>query len=466
MVRRALPTLHRSTVRYAFDAAWNACSNGHTTSYDLDQGKFGAKPTLTRNRERYPSRAGIPADVDQPTVVVCGVAHTHGRDSDALRILFCLSSISLTRLYEWKRVYNTIIRRTGLALGVALLASSLATSPASATPGLFGSQDATYDGVYRQSLVIAGLRANKVAVPKAAIAWLNGQQCPDGGFEAFRADTAVACAPGNADLYAGEDTNATASAAIAFAAVKDVKRAKRALGFLRATQNADGGFPYYKGGLSDVNSTAMVLMAFTANGIKPASLHRGDLTPIDFLITATVGCEGDAGIRGGMAYMPSVDKTVSVMATAQALASLAGATPWMTPVKASKRAAVVPTLQCPGTLSDELPKLRDYVAGYSARVLAANNNVFVNPWGPGNDLTSTAWAVIGLAAADRAGAQASLSDKALRSNAASYVADSSGNTNAGRTGLLLLLVAARHESAKSFGGVNLVTSALGSLSNT
>lgn len=362
-------------------------------------------------------------------------------------------------------MYNTIIRRTGLALGVALLASSLASSPASASPGLFGSQDATYDGVYRQSLVIAGLRANKVAVPKAAVTWLNGQQCADGGFEAFRADTSVACVPGNPDLYAGEDTNASASAAIAFASLKDVKRAKRALAFLRSTQNADGGFPYYKGGLSDVNSTAMVLMAFTANGIKPASVHSGELTPIDFLITATVGCEGDASIRGGMAYMPAADKTVSVMATAQALAALASVSPWTNPVKPTKRSAVVPTLRCPGSLSDELPLLRDYVAGYSARLLAANDNLFLNPWGPGNDLTSTAWAVIGLAAADRAAAQATLSSKALRTNASTYVVDATGKPIAGRVGLLLLLVASRHESAKSFGGVNLVASALGALSN-
>lgn len=363
-------------------------------------------------------------------------------------------------------MYNTIIRRTGIALGVALLASSLASSPASATPGLFGSQDATYDGVYRQSLVIAGLRANKVTVPKAAVTWLNAQQCPDGGFEAFRSDIDVACAPGNPDFYSGEDTNATAGAAIAFASLKDAKRARKALAFLRSTQNADGGFPYYKGGPSDVNSTAMVLMAFTANGIKPASVHSGELNPVDYFITATVGCEGDASIRGGMAYMPSVDKTVSVMATAQALVALASVSPWMNPVKQTKRASVVPMLRCPGSLSDELPRLRDYVAGYSARLLAANSNLFLNAWGPGNDLTSTAWTVIGLAAADRAGAQASRSDRALRTNAASYVVDTTGKTNAGRVGLLLLLVASRHESPKSFGGVNLISTALGSLSNS
>ena len=375
-----------------------------------------------------------------------------------------MSSISSARLFEWKSVHITIIRRTGLALGVALLATSLASSPASATPGLFGTQDATYDGVYRQSLVITGLIANHAAVPPQATAWLQQQQCSDGGFEPFRADISAACAPGNPDTYSGEDTNATASAAIAFASLKDAKRARAALAFLRSTQNADGGFPYYKGGLSDVNSTAMALMAFTANGVASPTLHRLELTPIDYLITATVGCEGDAGIRGGMAYMPSVPNTVSVMATAQALASLSSKSPWFTKITRSNRSAVVPVLRCPGTLSDEIPLLRDYVSGYSARLLASGANVFPNPWGPGSDLTSTAWAVIGLAAADRASAQASRSDRALRAEAKTYITDASGAANAGRVGLLLLLVAARHESAKSFGGVNLIDTALGSLS--
>ena len=359
------------------------------------------------------------------------------------------------------RTTRTIAATAALAIAALGLA---APAHAAGTTGLYGSADPTYDGVYRQSLVIAGLRANKLTVPRAAVDWLNAQQCADGGFEPFRADTAAACAPGNPDSYSGEDTNATASAAIAFASLGDAKRARSALAFLRATQNADGGFPYYKGGLSDVNSTAMVLMAFTANHVKGAMLHRFELTPIDYYIAATVGCEGDAGIRGGMAYMPTVPNTVSVMATVQALASLATTSPWTSKIVRSKRSVVVPTLKCPGTLSDDVPVLRDFVAGYAARQLASNSNVFVNPWGPGNDLTSTAWAVIGLAGADRGGAQAALSARALRTNASTYVMDANGASNAGRVGLLLLLVASRHESPKSFGGINLVSAALGSLS--
>lgn len=367
---------------------------------------------------------------------------------------------------EWKHVYNTIIRRTGLALGVALLASSLVSVPASAT-GLFGNSDATYDGVYRQSLVIAGLRAHRVSVPKQAITWLNAQQCTDGGFEPFRADTTKACAPGNAESYSGEDTNATSAAVIAFASLGDKARAKRAIAFLRGTQNADGGFPYYKGGASDVNSTAMVMLALRAAGINPGSLHVTELTAVDFLITATAACESADAQRGGLAYMPGRPNLVSDMATVQALAALAGRTPWTTP-KASKApvgARLVPALACPGSLSDSLPRLRDIVAGYTAKRLATNGGVIPDPWSGGTDLGSTAWAVIGLAAAGRGLDQASAADRALRASVKQFAFDAQGTPNAGRLGLLLLLTASRHESAKSFGGVDLVASALGSMSD-
>lgn len=362
-------------------------------------------------------------------------------------------------------MYNTIIRRTGLALGVALLASSLVSVPASATPGLFGSADATYDGVYRQSLVIAGLRAHKAAVPKAAIAWLASQQCADGGFEPFRADTSKPCSPGNAETYSGEDTNATSAALIAFSALGDKARAKRAAAFLRNTQNADGGFPYYARGSSDVNSTAMVMMALRSFVSDPVKAKRADLTPVDYLITATSACESPESQRGGLAYMPSRPNVVSDMATVQALAALAATTPWSAP-KPKKASSAVPTLTCPGTLSDALPRLRDIVSGYLAHRLDANNAVIPDPWSGGSDYSSTAWAVIGLAGANRASAQAAASDRALRAAITGYAVDANGVANAGRIGLLLLLTAARHESPKSFGGINLLDAAVGSLSTT
>lgn len=360
-------------------------------------------------------------------------------------------------------MHSKLSRRSGSAFFVALLSATLLGTPASATPGLFGSQDATYDGVYRQSLVIAGLRAAKVAVPASATRWLNSQQCPDGGFEAFRADATKACSPADPATWSGEDTNSTAAAALAFVALGDTARARRAIGYLRSTQNADGGIPYYKSGASDANSTAMAMLALRASGVKPASVHRGDYTLVDFLITTAVGCEGDAAMRGGLAYMPAKPNVASDMASAQALAAMAPTVPWLHRIPATKRAASTPSVRCPGALSDDEARLRDILSGYTARRLAANASLIPNAFGAGTDVTSSAWALIGLAGADRAGDQQAATDAAIRAAAKGYVFDADGKANAGRAGILLLTAVTRGEKPTAFGGIDLVATALGTL---
>lgn len=365
--------------------------------------------------------------------------------------------------HERKTVFNTTLRRTGSAIVVALIGAGLAAVPAHATPGLFGSQDATYDGVYRQSLVIAGLRAAHVAVPASAVAWLAAQQCADGGFQSLRVDTSKPCAAPDPANYAGEDTNSTAAAAFAFAALGDKVRAAKTVAYLRKAQNRDGGIPYYVGGDSDVNSTAMALLGLKANGVKAASVKRGDFTVIDYLLTATLGCEGSAATRGALGYMVSKPNMPSDMATVQALAALAANVPWMQHSRNLLRNTPEPRLRCPGSLSDDEASLRAVVAGYTARELAAHNSLIPNAYGPGNDITSSAWAVIGLAGADLAGVQGTATDIAIRMSAKSYVFDAKGAANAGRAGILLMVAVSRGDKPTSFGGINLVSTVLGTL---
>ncbi len=358
---------------------------------------------------------------------------------------------------------NTTLRRTGSAIVVALLGAGIAAVPAHATTGLFGTQDATYDGVYRQSLVIAGLRAAHVAVPKPAVAWLQAQQCADGGFQSLRTDTSKPCTAPDPANYAGEDSNSTAAAAFALAALGDRKRASRAVVYLRRLQNVDGGIPYYKGGSSDVNSTAMAMLGFKANGLKAESVRHGDFNLIDYLITAAVGCEGTPATRGALAYMPGKPNMPSDMATVQALAALAAKVPWMHRDMHGLRDTPTPTLRCPGSLSDNQALLRKVVAGYTARRLAGNHSLIPNAFGPGDDVTSSAWAVIGLAGADLAGIQGTATDIAIRMGAKQYVFDAKGNANAGRVGVLLLVAVSRGDKPTSFGGINLIKTALGTL---
>ncbi len=64
---------------------------------------------------------------------------------------------------------------------------------AAANVGLFGAQDPTYDGVYRQSLAILGLVATGHLPDTPAVDWLLAQQCSDGAFTAYRANTSAAC---------------------------------------------------------------------------------------------------------------------------------------------------------------------------------------------------------------------------------------------------------------------------------
>ena len=83
----------------------------------------------------------------------------------------------------------------GLALASVALAVPAAQAATPAQPGLYGSADPTYDGAFRQSLAILAHDAAGTDAPAAAVAWLLGQQCAAGGFQAFRPSTSVACTP-------------------------------------------------------------------------------------------------------------------------------------------------------------------------------------------------------------------------------------------------------------------------------
>ena len=85
---------------------------------------------------------------------------------------------------------RTTTRITVAAAAAALVLPAILPSPASAAtqapPGIFGTSDPTYDGVFRQSIALVGLRAAQTPIPPSAVGWLVGQQCasgvPLGGF--------------------------------------------------------------------------------------------------------------------------------------------------------------------------------------------------------------------------------------------------------------------------------------------
>src|SRR5262249_36588011 len=97
---------------------------------------------------------------------------------------------------------------------VSRLIATQRTSGADA--GLFGAQDPTFDGTFRQGLAWPALRAAKVKLSNLAVisvtGWLAHQQCANGLFQSYRANTAVPCDAADPNTFAGPDTNSSALA--------------------------------------------------------------------------------------------------------------------------------------------------------------------------------------------------------------------------------------------------------------
>lgn len=193
--------------------------------------------------------------------------------------------------------------------------------------GLFGSQDPTFDGAYRQGLALTALAAVGVQ-NDAAQQWLVAQQCADGGWTAYRADTNVPCPPPSPSTFTGPDSNSTAVALSGLEAA-GVEPAEDAVAFLESTQGSDGGWAYIPATdqQSDPNSTALVIQALLAAGVDPGGDSRFDQSggdPITRLLSFQLGCE--AAEDAGAFFFPisGSDPAPNVLATVQAVPAAAG----------------------------------------------------------------------------------------------------------------------------------------------
>lgn len=214
------------------------------------------------------------------------------------------------------------VRRSAAVLAAVAVIGAAAPAAADSSPSpsqaplpsaLYGDGDPQYDGVWRQSLALLAQHTVGVEPPKSAVDWLAGQQCADGSFAPYRADTAKAC-----DAKTMVDTNQTAAAVQALAALgghDDVT--KKAVGWLKSVQNKDGGWGYTAGGASDTNSTSVVIGALAAAGEKPAEVTKGGKSPYDALLKLELPCKGDGA--GAFAFQP--DKKGTLIANADATAA-------------------------------------------------------------------------------------------------------------------------------------------------
>jgi hypothetical protein len=211
-----------------------------------------------------------------------------------------------------------------------LVARLLATQQTTGSDaGLFGTQDPTYDGVFRQGFALAALGAigqGSTSAATSAATWLENQQCADGGWMPYRADTTVACAP-NPSLFVDEQTDQTSAALMGLDAIgADISTygtghplANDPRTFLHAQQVSGGGFRYNTTGTADPNSTALGLQAVIALGDSPLSTawKKGGKTAYDGLRSFQ--------LKDGSLYYPSGGTPkANLLATVQAVPALAG----------------------------------------------------------------------------------------------------------------------------------------------
>jgi hypothetical protein len=209
---------------------------------------------------------------------------------------------------------------------VARLVATQQTSGPDA--GLFGVQDPLFDGAYRQGLALAALRAAKVPGRNAAVvsglAWLTAQQCANGLFQAYRANTALPCDPADPVFFTGPDTNSTSLGLQGLAAYGKRPLQAQAVQALHDAQLADGGWGYIvaPGQTSDPNSTALTIQGLKAAQQKPATaawaVPGGD--PFSALAQYQLGCEAPVADRGAFEY-PGFPGT-NTLATVQAIPAL------------------------------------------------------------------------------------------------------------------------------------------------
>ncbi|MEU7068749.1 prenyltransferase/squalene oxidase repeat-containing protein [Streptomyces narbonensis] len=356
-----------------------------------------------------------------------------------------------------------VVFGTGAALALPAAAAPSPSDPASASPsasgsssGLYGTKDPTYDGVWRQSYAFLAQRGAGFQPADQAVDWLLGQQCADGSFSAYRADTATPC-----DAKTMRDINATALAVQGLGSVRresaDPEKVDKAVkagdGWLRSVQNKDGGWGYTPGSPSDANSTSLVIGALAATGIKPGSYTSVEgRTPYDALLTFAVPCSDKDG-AGAFAYQP--DKTGKLLANADATAAatLAGLGKSVVSTKSSPEQS--PTCQDLPKPTAERAALNG--ASYLAKALAKTGHLTAPPMPGSTDTTekpdfgNTADAVLALAASG-ATKEAQPAMEWLEKNSAAWAKESGPAAYA----QLILTARATETDPREFGSADLV----------
>ena len=353
----------------------------------------------------------------------------------------------------------TAARLGAATLSAVLLAGAAAApaladspSPTAAAAGLYGAGDPTYDGVWRQSLALTALAGASVVPADSAVGWLTGQQCADGGWASYRADTAAAC-----DAKA-EDSNATAAAVQALVALgghQDV--VDKGVQWLKANQNADGTWAYNPGNPGDANSTGLAVSALFAAKADPAAVASAGKSGFDGLALFQLGCAAPAGQRGAFAYQPTPEGvlTANGLATSQATLAAAGG---RLPVTNTNQVEAAPkALPCTDNAAQPVARAdsAEAAAAYlTAQLGATGQHLMLTMPGAAAtpDFTATSWAALSLIQAGHPKQAAGAVDW-LAAQGGAWTKD---GTDASATATLLLVAQAAQRNPADFGGADLV----------
>jgi hypothetical protein len=160
----------------------------------------------------------------------------------------------------------------------------------------------------------------------AAVTFLAGQQCKNGGYPTqLLSNPVTACA-------SGQDVDSTAYAVQALIAAGSHTAAAKGLAWLHKAEHVNGSF----GTPANANSTALALEALI-------DAHRSRAKPAAWLVSHQIGCSGSVAHRGAVAFEKKYDAS-ALLATSQAGAALAGKPlAWID--KSSSHAAA-PVLSC------------------------------------------------------------------------------------------------------------------------
>ncbi len=156
------------------------------------------------------------------------------------------------------------------------------------------------------AFAVLALRAAGTSPPATMIGWLVRQQDADGGYN-------FATRGGMSDP---DDTGAALEALAGSGGSAAAHARARAVRFLRAAQDADGGFTSLPGAGSNAQSTAFAVQGLLAAGVDPGSLRRRAASPLDYL-RSLIAADGHVRYARGSDQTP-------VWVTAEALMALDG----------------------------------------------------------------------------------------------------------------------------------------------